>query len=385
MWGFYTSPGDAVWRAQLFAFKRKTPQQRQLFGVVDTETPFHMSISILHHPDSPVLPVLKVKDAKRPHGLVLTETSDTQDGWHLVDSARARLKRMKQAVITSGRLHDESTKLKGFTPYKAAMVTLTYRDDVEWSSRHVSELLKRMRQWLQRRRVRSFRYVWVLELTKRGRPHYHLIVWLPKGISMPKPDKQGWWPHGMTKCEWARRPVGYLAKYASKGQILDENGKAMPMPDGARIYGVGGLTADQRDEKSWWLSPGWVRDHWSIADRPRRAIGGGWYGLNSGDWRPSPFEVLFVAGVVMIRRVVDQVVYIDDCINFALATDNVVRDMVKVAPAAGYTVTLYDGTAKPLHDIPDTKTYQGFDNLDDMVASYEQPDYVPEDQDDWLY
>jgi len=36
---------------------------------------------------------------------------------------------------------------------------------------------------------------------------------------LPKPDKQGWWPHGMPKIESCRKQsVGYLIKYATKGQ-----------------------------------------------------------------------------------------------------------------------------------------------------------------------
>ena len=62
-------------------------------------------------------------------------------------------------------------------------------------------------------------YVWVLELTKRGRPHYHVLFWLPKGVSMPKADKQGWWKHGMTR-SGGHSPVGYLCKYTSKVLIL---------------------------------------------------------------------------------------------------------------------------------------------------------------------
>lgn len=343
-----------------------------------------MSISILQHSEYQPKPVTKTRDAKRPAGLVLTETSEKSEaGWHVVDSQLSRLKRMKQAVITSGRLHDESTKKKGFTPQKAAMVTLTYRDDVEWTPRHVSDLLDRMRKWLKNRRIRTFRYVWVLELTKRGRPHYHLIVWLPKGITMPKPDKQGWWPHGMTKCEWARRPVGYLAKYASKGQQYDEHGKVLPMPSGARIYGVGGLQADQRDEKAWWLSPSWVRDAWTVADRPRRAIGGGWYAMNSGEWRPSPFEVCFAGGIVMIRRVVGQIVYLDDCIAHSLHTDGTVRDIIKTAPQAGYTVKLFDGSEAKVIELDDSVTaFRGHGDLDKMATHYELSE-ISEDMIEW--
>ena len=103
------------------------------------------------------------------------------------------------------------------------MVTLTYRDDVDWSPRQVSNYLKCVREWARRKGI-FIHYVWVLELTKRGRPHYHVLFWLPKGVSMPKADKQGWWKHGMTRSEWAYSPVGYLCKYTSKGIDFDSWG-----------------------------------------------------------------------------------------------------------------------------------------------------------------
>ena len=49
---------------------------------------------------------------------------------------------------------------------------------------------KCVREWARRKDI-FIHYVWVLELTKRGRPHYHVLFWLPKGVSMPKADKQG--------------------------------------------------------------------------------------------------------------------------------------------------------------------------------------------------
>ena len=63
--------------------------------------------------------------------------------------------------------------------------------------------------------------------------------WLPKGVSMPKADKQGWWKHGMTRSEWAHSPVGYLCKYTSKGIDFDSWGK---LPRGGRLFGHGGYT-----------------------------------------------------------------------------------------------------------------------------------------------
>ena len=60
-------------------------------------------------------------------------------------------------------------------------------------------------------------YVWVAELTKRVRVHYHVAMWVPKTVYLPQSDTCGWWPYGMTRTETARKPIGYIMKYVSKG------------------------------------------------------------------------------------------------------------------------------------------------------------------------
>ena len=112
-------------------------------------------------------------------------------------------------------------------------------------------------------------YVWVLELTKRGRPHYHVLFWLPKGVSMPKADKQGWWKHGMTRSEWAHSPVGYLCKYTSKGIDFDSWGK---LPRGGRLYGHGGYTPAMRITRAWRVAPAWVRELIDEMDGVKRLV-----------------------------------------------------------------------------------------------------------------
>src|SRR5690606_13814726 len=89
-----------------------------------------------------------------------------------IDPHAVRLRRLKKNVITSARLHEQ--ELQG-RRYKAAMVTLTYRDDVEWTPKQVTGYLKAVREWYRRKHGQALRYVWVLELTKRGRPHYHVL------------------------------------------------------------------------------------------------------------------------------------------------------------------------------------------------------------------
>lgn len=239
------------------------------------------------YPEGPISKPLSRQDAKRPHGLVLYSTSATHEQ-RFFEARASRLKRMKRTVITSARIHAEHVSAKGFRKPKAAMLTLTYRPDSDYSPRHVSDLLERVRKWLKRRGVHQLRYVWVLELTKAGKPHYHLVFFLPRGLTLPKPDKQGWWPHGSTRIEWARNAVGYLAKYASKG------GDGWQLPAGARLYGAGGFTDDQREERAYILAPGWIRAVWDNKDyKVRRAIGGGWISLATGVWMASPFIVQF--------------------------------------------------------------------------------------------
>jgi len=206
-----------------------------------------------------------------------------------IDQDLMRLRRLKKNVITSARYHQH--EVKGLRKMKQVMVTLTYRDDVEWSAKHISTYLDSVKKWLLRK-GHGFRYVWVFELTKRGRPHYHVLVWMPRGLCMPKADKRGWWSHGMTKTEWARNAVGYIAKYASKG-----NGEQV-IPKGVRLYGVGGLNARSRMFRAWWNLPTGVR-RWGLpADQWRRAFGGGWVCRRTGECRPSLWSVVIVAGRV---------------------------------------------------------------------------------------
>jgi hypothetical protein len=232
-----------------------------------------------------------------PTGLVCSQTSDTRLE---IDPTAARLRRMKSGVITAARLIQDRLQNSRGRRWRAAMLTLTYRDQEQFTPKQVTGLLKCLRQWAGRRGF-VLPYVWVLERgTLRGRLHYHVLVWLPPGLSLPKPDKQGWWRWGMTRIEWARRAVGYLAKYASKG--------GTGFPKGSRIHGCGGLEDDERAERSWWLCPRWVRDTWaSFGHRPAPAPGGGWFSRLTGEHRPSPWRVVFSEGRIFIEAKHEQI------------------------------------------------------------------------------
>src|SRR5262249_19663973 len=83
----------------------------------------------------------------------------------------------------------------------------------------------------------------------------------------PLPDKQGWWPHGMTQAKWAYSPVGYIAKYASKG--VDASHR---LPKSARLWGGGGLSVAIRAFRVWALAPAWVR---RLSGDPQERVGRG--------------------------------------------------------------------------------------------------------------
>lgn len=211
---------------------------------------------------------------------------------------KARLLRTRKTVITGARLAVDEAQRGGFRG-RWAMVTCTYRDDVRWRALQLSTLLAHIRKYAQRSGFKA-RYVWALELTKRGRPHYHVLVWLPKGRTLPKPDKQGWWAHGMTKIEWARNAVGYLAKYASKGI---EDGQWCLIPAGARMCGHGGISAEGKTELRWWKLPTWVRDYWpEICDVIRAK--GGYVQRSTGEYLASPYRVVFFGGVLLLLEAV---------------------------------------------------------------------------------
>lgn len=190
---------------------------------------------------------------------------------------------MRRGVLSASRLLQEEAQQGGFR-YRAAFVTLTYAPGIDWQPSHLGQLQTHLRNWLARR-GHVLRDVWVVELQKRGVPHYHLLVYLPRGLTLPKPDKQGWWPHGSTNCKWVRSAIGYVAKYASKGGRLDD------LPTGARLWGVAGLRGQRRDLLRWALAPEWLKDLVTPGDVLRR-VGRWWENRTNGIAYRSPFELL---------------------------------------------------------------------------------------------
>lgn len=182
---------------------------------------------------------------------------------------------------------------------KAWMVTLTFAPEVKWSAEQITRCVNAYRAWCDRQGVECL-FEWVMEPHKSGLPHYHLCVWLPRHLQVPKFDTRGWWPHGMTQRLQARFAPGYLAKYVAKGTVAWET-LDIPPPKGARIHGTGGLKGQGLIELRWWLLPRWMRESVEWMGQARR-VKGGWQCKQTGEFFPTPYEVMFTRGIAWFRR-----------------------------------------------------------------------------------
>jgi len=218
-------------------------------------------------------------------GLALSSTSQKLI---LFDPVAARNSRMRRGVVGAAKLVESGLQDAG-ARYRAAMLLLTYDPRNSWSHLHIAVFFDHLRKYCRRHHGWVLPYVWKFECGAGGNLHYHVLLWLPRGVTLPKPDKQGWWPHGFTSIRWARNPVGYIAKYCGKDQLGQ-------FPLGARLWGSGGLNAVQRALLVWRLAPRWLRDRVPEGSRLVRRAGGWWDNTTSRIRYRSPWMLSSVFG-----------------------------------------------------------------------------------------
>lgn len=207
---------------------------------------------------------------------------------HTIDNLQMRCARLRKNLGVAAKLLSQSSG-------RCWMLTWTYADAAGWKPTHVREALTRLRNWLWRQFRWRLRYLWVMETQARKSgdqkgqvaPHYHVVVWVPHEVTAGdlKCDDRGYWPHGLTNAVKAVAPVRYVMKYASK---FDSVGA---FPKGARIYGIGGLVAVDRDIRRWINLPSFVQGRASVTCRWKRAVGGGWVAPDGQRW-PSEWALL---------------------------------------------------------------------------------------------
>ncbi len=183
-------------------------------------------------------------------------------------------KRRVKALVSAG----QGTALRQ-GKYAIAM-TLTFKNNSDYSSQCLRAFTEKARRWLKRR-GHTFTYVWVLE--RANRLHYHLMVWLPRGIKLDHAQLASWWPWGSTwaeACKSVRDWGLYIAKFNSEKAFCKNT----------RLYGHGGFDAAAKFSVLRAYLPIWLQKLLPNSERATRARGGGWVNQNTGEIYSSPYR-----------------------------------------------------------------------------------------------
>ncbi|WP_244144479.1 rolling circle replication-associated protein [Paraburkholderia hospita] len=176
-------------------------------------------------------------------------------------------------AIQEQRLQARAARLR------AVALTLTFEDNGEFCSRHISAFLERLRKVLKRR-GHTLPYTWVLE--REGRLHYHLMLWLPRDFILDKQKLAQWWPWGSTWtecCRQVKRWGRYMAKFNCVARI----------PKATRLFGYGGLDDSGRAAVQRAGLPRWLQTLLPFGSTVCRFMGGGWVDAESGELFVSPY------------------------------------------------------------------------------------------------
>lgn len=166
---------------------------------------------------------------------------------YVVDPSQLRLSRLKKRVSFFANWKDAVEEM--VNEVDTIMITLTYRGVDDWSPRHITEFIRKVRRFLG---SRLYGYFWVAEMQERGAVHYHVVIVVRKGTKIPKPDEEGYWIYGMTKVEKVHHVYSYLSKYLSK------DGQKAKYPKGIRIFGCSIYVI--KDWVKSWKIPHWLNE-----------------------------------------------------------------------------------------------------------------------------
>jgi len=169
--------------------------------------------------------------SRKPSGYRVTISNGEEE--RTIDSPLARVRRCQQRVMgwaealpRDNRKVRRAGKKIAIGP-RLVMLTLTYRDADGWKPNDIRNFMLDLRKELGEGLLA---YAWVLEVQKRGAPHYHVLLYVKRSTNIPKPDEK-LWKHGLSRIETAKSAF-YIAKYTGKAYQKHD------LPSGARMFAV---------------------------------------------------------------------------------------------------------------------------------------------------
>jgi hypothetical protein len=145
----------------------------------------------------------------------------------VIDTFSVRLGRMKTRIFDWALKVDQWRQSNNS---RLVLITLTYKKVGDYRAGHIGDYLRNLKKRLGKNLLA---FAWVAELQERGAVHYHLVILVTPGTDIPKPDRKGYWVHGMSKIETARTAF-YLATYTGKEYQKDLS----KYPKSCRLYAV---------------------------------------------------------------------------------------------------------------------------------------------------
>lgn len=221
-----------------------------------------------------------------------------------IDAHEARLSRCQRrvhawatALPNAPRVVRRANRKLKIGP-RMVMLTLTYSDIDAWEKNQIRDFMVELREEIGKG---LYGYSWVLEMQKRGAPHYHVLLYVKRGTKIPKPDEK-MWKYGMSRIETVNTPF-YICKYTSKKsqKVYQKEG----FPPGARMFAVKIYQSDVPEEELFIFKisavPAWLRPHLlevkaqtSEEVKYRRYKGGGWLIVNTGEVICSTWKVISI-------------------------------------------------------------------------------------------
>lgn len=195
-----------------------------------------------------------------------------------IEQKRKRKKQRKRLKATMKVAQQTASREKK----QAFCMTLTYANSKNFDGKQISKFIDNLRRWLKKEHKTTLTYVWVLE--RATQLHYHLTIWLPAGVLLDFNRLEKWWRWGSTwveRCRDLNRWSDYISKF---------NQPETSFKKGTRLYGYGGLDDKAKIDLARAAMPIWLRKVLPLDEHARRAVGGGWVNLNTGERYFSPYK-----------------------------------------------------------------------------------------------